>query len=54
MVRSALAIERESAGRIKVVLVPKSIDNDLDIPAHLPTLGYETARHVGRRAGRRT
>ena len=47
LVRSAMAMERESQGRVKIVLVPKSIDNDLDIPAHLPTLGYETARHVG-------
>ncbi|MBS1151072.1 MAG: pfk [Myxococcaceae bacterium] len=47
LLRSAMAIERESAGRVKVVMVPKSIDNDLDLPAHLPTLGYETARHVG-------
>jgi 6-phosphofructokinase len=47
MVRSAAAIERESAGRIKVALVPKSIDNDLAIPAQVATLGHETARHVG-------
>ncbi len=47
MVRSALAIERESAGRIKVVMVPKSIDNDLAVPDEVMTLGYETARHVG-------
>jgi len=47
MVRSAMAIERETKGRIKVVLVPKSIDNDLAIPAHVPTLGFETARHLG-------
>ena len=47
MVRSALAIERESAGRIKVVMVPKSIDNDLAVPAQVVTLGHETARHVG-------
>lgn len=47
MVRSALAIERESAGRIKVVMVPKSIDNDLAVPDEVTTLGYETARHVG-------
>ena len=47
LVRSALAIERESGGRIKVVLVPKSIDNDLALPAHVTTLGHETARHVG-------
>lgn len=47
MVRSALAIERESRGRIEVVMVPKSIDNDLAVPAAVTTLGHETARHVG-------
>ncbi len=47
MVRSAIAIERESVGRIKVVMVPKSIDNDLAVPDQVTTLGYETARHVG-------
>jgi 6-phosphofructokinase 1 len=29
------------------VHVPKTIDNDLDLPAHIPTFGYQTARHVG-------
>ncbi|HTM22339.1 MAG TPA: 6-phosphofructokinase, partial [Kofleriaceae bacterium] len=47
MVRSALAIERQSGGRIRVVMVPKTIDNDLALPEHVTTLGYETARHVG-------
>lgn len=47
LVRSAWAVERQSGGRIKVALVPKSIDNDLAIPSHVPTLGFETARHVG-------
>jgi 6-phosphofructokinase 1 len=47
LVRSAMAIERESMGRIKVVLVPKSIDNDLGVLPEVATLGYETARHVG-------
>lgn len=47
MVRSAIAIERESKGRIKVVMVPKSIDNDLAVPHQVTTLGHETARHVG-------
>ena len=47
MVRSAIAIERESKGRIKVVMVPKSIDNDLVVPHQVTTLGHETARHVG-------
>lgn len=49
LVRSAYAVERETKGKIRVVLVPKSIDNDLDIPAYVPTLGFETARHVGTR-----
>ncbi len=47
LVRSSAAIERESLGSIKVVQVPKSIDNDLLLPGSVPTLGYETARHVG-------
>jgi 6-phosphofructokinase 1 len=45
MVRSAVAIERR--GTVKVVQVPKSIDNDLWLPQSLATLGYETARHAG-------
>jgi ATP-dependent phosphofructokinase / diphosphate-dependent phosphofructokinase len=45
MVRSAIAVER--SGGVKVVQVPKSIDNDLWLPLPLATLGYETARHVG-------
>ena len=45
MVRSAIAVER--GGGVKVVQVPKSIDNDLWLPLPLATLGYETARHVG-------
>jgi 6-phosphofructokinase 1 len=45
MVRSAVAIQR--LGVVKVVQVPKSIDNDLWLPLPIATLGYETARHVG-------
>ncbi len=44
MVRSAVAVE---ARGVRVVQVPKSIDNDLWLPLPLATLGYETARHVG-------
>jgi len=29
------------------VNVPKTIDNDLDLPGGAPTFGYQTARHVG-------
>src|SRR5581483_11917568 len=46
-VSSAVALERESRGAFKVVLIPKSIDNDLWMPLPVSTLGYETARHVG-------
>jgi 6-phosphofructokinase 1 len=47
LVGSAVAVERESRGAIKVVQIPKSIDNDLWMPLPIATLGYETARHVG-------
>jgi 6-phosphofructokinase len=47
LVRSTVAIEQESQGAIKVVQIPKSIDNDLWLPLPVATLGYETARHVG-------
>ena len=47
LVRSALAVEREAAGAIQVVQIPKSIDNDLWLPLSDSTLGYETARHAG-------
>jgi len=30
-----------------VVHVPKTIDNDLDLPPHIDTFGFQTARHVG-------
>ena len=44
---SAMMLDRKSAGRIRVVHVPKSIDNDLDLPPHIDTFGYQTARHLG-------
>jgi 6-phosphofructokinase 1 len=45
MVRSAAAIAART--NLKVVQVPKSIDNDIRMPLPMPTLGYETARHAG-------
>jgi len=45
MVRSAAAIASRTG--IRVVQVPKSIDNDIRMPLPMPTLGYETARHTG-------
>ncbi len=47
LVRSSMAIEQETKGAIKVVQIPKSIDNDLWLPLPVSTLGFETARHVG-------
>lgn len=44
---SAMRVERHAAGAIKVVHVPKTIDNDLDLPAHIDTFGFQTARHYG-------
>lgn len=44
---SAMKVEERAAGRIRVVHVPKTIDNDLDLPLGIPTFGYNTARHVG-------
>jgi 6-phosphofructokinase len=34
-------------GEIKVVHVPKTIDNDLPLDPGVPTFGFETARHYG-------
>jgi len=43
----ASRLEKESKGRIKIVHVPKTIDNNMPIPGYIPTFGYETARHIG-------
>lgn len=47
VIRSASAVSDATNGAIKVVMIPKSIDNDLWMPLPVPTLGYETARHAG-------
>lgn len=44
---TALRLEEKAGGRIQVVHVPKTIDNDLDLPHGLSTFGYQTARHYG-------
>ncbi len=44
---SSLKLEERAAGRIQVVHVPKTIDNDLDLPYGIPTFGFQTARHFG-------
>jgi 6-phosphofructokinase len=44
---SALKVNEMAARRISVVHVPKTIDNDLDLPHGIPTFGFQTARHIG-------
>ena len=44
---TALKLSQQAQGRIAVAHVPKTIDNDLDLPENLPTFGFQTARHVG-------
>lgn len=44
---SALKLEQQGKGRLRVVHVPKTIDNDLSLPHGLSTFGFQTARHFG-------
>lgn len=44
---SSRHISERSSGAIRSVHVPKTIDNDLPLPPHVPTFGFQTARHVG-------
>ena len=44
---SAMKVAEHAGGRLRVVHVPKTIDNDLDLPAHIDTFGFQTARHYG-------
>src|SRR5262249_47611840 len=44
---SAMKVEERADGRIHVVHVPKTIDNDLDLPPTVDTFGFQTARHNG-------
>jgi 6-phosphofructokinase len=44
---STMQLSKQSAGRLRVIHVPKTIDNDLDLPAQVDTFGFQTARHVG-------
>jgi 6-phosphofructokinase 1 len=46
---AASTIARRGNGEIRVAHVPKTIDNDLPLPAGVPTFGYETARATGAR-----
>jgi ATP-dependent phosphofructokinase / diphosphate-dependent phosphofructokinase len=44
---SAMKLEERAGGRLRVVHVPKTIDNDLDLPPTVDTFGFQTARHYG-------
>ncbi len=44
---SASQVYKRAGGAIRVAHVPKTIDNDLPLPASTPTFGFETARHYG-------
>ena len=44
---SALKLEQLASGKLQVVHVPKTIDNDLCLPHGIPTFGFQTARHLG-------
>ena len=40
------AYRLHNRGGINVLTLPKTIDNDLPLPPHVPTFGFQTARHV--------
>ena len=44
---SAHRLQQVGEGRISVAHVPKTIDNDLDLPHGSSTFGFQTARHEG-------
>src|SRR5438128_8911876 len=44
---SSMKLSEVAAGRLRVAHVPKTIDNDLDLPPHIDTFGFQTARHLG-------
>jgi len=44
---SAMKVAERAGARLRVAHVPKTIDNDLALPDHIDTFGFQTARHVG-------
>ncbi len=49
---SSSHVDRRTQQGIRTAHVPKTIDNDLPLPDHIPTFGFQTARHVGAEAVR--
>lgn len=43
----AQILSEKTRGRLRVVHVPKTIDNDIDLPFDTSTFGFQTARHIG-------
>ena len=50
---SAFKLAELAGGRLQVVHVPKTIDNDLCLPHGMPTFGFQTARHMGVEPGQK-
>ncbi|MCH2161526.1 MAG: 6-phosphofructokinase, partial [Phycisphaerales bacterium] len=44
---SAHSLARRAGDSLRVAHVPKTIDNDLDLPPEIDTFGYQTARSIG-------
>ena len=44
---SASQVFKATNGSVRVVHVPKTIDNDIPLPGNMPTFGFQTARSVG-------
>lgn len=44
---SAVQLEKRAEGKIQFVHVPKTIDNDLNLPHGIRTFGFASARHFG-------
>lgn len=44
---AAAAVHARAGGKVRTIHVPKTIDNDLELPEETPTFGYQTARHHG-------
>lgn len=44
---SAMKVAERAGAQLRVAHVPKTIDNDLALPQHIDTFGFQTARHVG-------
>lgn len=44
---AAIKLNEKSAGKMQFIHVPKTIDNDLNLPYGIRTFGFASARHLG-------